>query len=87
VFRQEDPDKKKDCPDKESQLTVENDVINDIAHDKGLRKAEQRGEDDESGAHQALPPMTSDKRTQVLEVGFKTRIAFLRGEAVFGQFP
>ncbi len=87
VFRQENPDKKKDCSQKESQLTVEDDVINDIAHDERLRKTEQRGEYDESGAQQALPPMPSDKRAQVLEVSFEAGIALLRGEAVFGQFP
>ncbi len=68
-------------------MTVEDDVINDIAHDEGLRKTEQRGEDDESGAHQALPPMPADKRAQVLEVSFEAGIALLAGETVFGQFP
>jgi hypothetical protein len=87
VFRQEDPDKKKDCSKKESQLTVEDDVINNIAHYEGLRKTEQRGEDDESGAHQAFPPMPADKRAQVLEVSFEAGIALFAGEAVFGQFP
>ncbi len=87
VFRQEDPDKKKDCSQKESQLTIEDDVINDIAHDEGLRETEQRGEDDESGTHKALPPMPLNKRSQVLEVSFEAGIALLAGEAVFGQFP
>jgi len=87
VFRQEDPDKKKDCSKKESQLTVEDDVINNIAHDEGLRKTEQRGEDDESGAHHAFPPMPADKRAQVLKVSLEAGIALLRGEAVFWQFP
>ncbi len=87
MFRQEDPDKKKDCSKKESQLTVEDDVINNIAHDEGLRKTEQRGEDDESGAHQALPPMPADKRAQVLEVSFEARITLLRGETVFWHLP
>ncbi len=87
VFRQEDPNKKKDCSQKESQLTVEDDDINDIAHDERLRKTEQRGEDDESGTHQALPPMPSDKGAQVLEVSFEAGIALLRGETVFWQFP
>ncbi len=62
VFRQEDSDKKKDCSKKESQLAVEDDIINNIAHDEGLRKTEQRGEDDESCTHQALPPMPADNR-------------------------
>jgi len=87
VFRQEDPDKKKDCSKKESQLTVEDDVINNIAHYERLGKTEQRGEYDESGAHQALPPMSADKRAQVLEVSFEAGIALLCGEAVFWQFP
>ena len=68
-------------------MTVEDDVINDIAHDEGLRKTEQRGEYDESGTHQALPPMPSDKRAQVLEVSLKAGIALLRGEAVLGHLP
>ena len=87
MFRQEDPNKKKDCSDKEPQLTVEDDVINDIAHDEGLRKTEQRGEDDESGAQQAFPPMPADKRAQVLEVSLEAGIALLRGEAVFWHLP
>jgi len=87
VFRQKDPDKKKDCSKKESQLTVEDDVINNIAHYKRLRKTEQRGEDDESGAHHAFPPMPSDKRAQVLEISLEAGIALLRGEAVFWHLP
>jgi hypothetical protein len=52
-----------------------------------LRKAKERGEEDESSTQQALPPVPLDKRPQVLEVSLETRIAFLAGHTVFRQFP
>jgi hypothetical protein len=68
-------------------LAAEDDLINDIAHDERLRKAKERGEEDESSTQQAFPPVPADKGAQVLEVSLETRIALLAGHTVFRQFP
>jgi hypothetical protein len=52
-----------------------------------LRKAKERGEEDESSTQQALPPVSADKRAQVLEVSLETSIALPAGHPVFRQFP
>jgi hypothetical protein len=50
-------------------LTAQDDLVNNIAHDEGLRKSEKRCEGDKPGAQQSLPPVPGDERTEVLQVG------------------
>jgi hypothetical protein len=74
-------------PGQQTQLPAQDDVVNQVAGDEGLRKTKQGVEKDEESAQHALAPVPGDERAQVAEIGFCIGVAFPTGDAVLRQFP
>jgi len=68
-FKHLDPSQQQHGPGQQAQLPAQDDVVNQVAGDEGVRKIKQGTEKDKESAQRAFAPVPGDARAQVLEIG------------------
>ena len=68
-------------------MTLGDNIVNQIAENEWLGKADQAGENDKKSSKSALSAVPGEKRPQILQASLQAGIATLADNAVPGQLP